>query len=268
VATTELDMVFIDEASQSDVRGLIALARWSSDSFHKRHSSFPPPASRADLPSIGVACRSRPRGAAADRVRNSQEGETMNGNVKTINGLNTTQMVETINAIKAQPALARFQFRNRNQWIDGGENRSAIQSFYGAGREDDSRTKPFVFVNGEPPVLLGNNEGANPVEFLLHALAGCVTTTFILHAAARGIRIESVSTEMEGDIDLRGLLGLDDSVSPGYEQVRIKMDIKADCSDQELDELLAYSRDHSPVCNTVCRPVPVVVERVISVAAG
>ena len=192
----------------------------------------------------------------------------MSDNVKKLNGLNTTQMVETIEAIKAQPTLAHFQFRNRNQWIDGGENRSTIQSFYGAGREDDSRTEPFVFVNGEPPVLLGNNEGANPVEFLLHALVGCVTTTFILHAAARGIRIESVSTEMEGDIDLHGLLGLDDSVSPGYEQIRIKMDIKADCSDQELDELLAYSRDHSPVCNTVCRPVPVVVERVTSVAAG
>ncbi len=96
------------------------------------------------------------------------------------------------------------------RWVDGGENRSTIQGFYGAGQEDSSRTKAFEFVNGEPPVLLGNNEGANPVEFLLHALAGCVTTTFVLHAAARGIRIDSISTKMEGDIDLHGLLGLDD----------------------------------------------------------
>jgi uncharacterized OsmC-like protein len=177
-------------------------------------------------------------------------------------------MSKTINTLKAQPELARFQFRNRNEWLGGGANRSTIQGFYGAGREDDSRRKPFVFVNGEPPVLLGNNEGANPVEFLLHALAGCVTTTLILHAAARGIRIESVSTEMDGDIDLRGLLGLDDSVSPGYEQIRIRMDVKADCSDEELDDLLAYSRDHSPVCTTVCRPVPVIVERVRGVATA
>jgi uncharacterized OsmC-like protein len=185
----------------------------------------------------------------------------MSSEAKEINGLDTAQMKGTIEAIQAQPALARFQFRNRNQWVDGGENRSTIQGFYGAGVEDSSRTKPFEFVNGEPPVLLGDNEGANPVEFLLHALAGCVTTTFVLHAAARGIRVDSVSTAMEGDIDLHGLLGLDDSVSPGYEQIRIKMDIKADCSDKELDELLAYTKDHSPVCNTVCRPVPVVVER-------
>ena len=89
-----------------------------------------------------------------------------------------------------------------------------------------------------------------------------------MHAAARGIRIESISTEMDGDIDLHGLLGLDDSVSPGYEQIRMKMDIKADCSDEELDKLLAYTREHSPVCNTVCRPVPVTVERAVSVTAG
>jgi uncharacterized OsmC-like protein len=116
-------------------------------------------------------------------------------------------------------------------------------------------------------VLLGNNEGANPVEFLLHALAGCVTTTLILHASARGIRIESVSTEMEGEIDLQGLLGLDESVSPGYESISMKMDIKADCSDEELDDLLAFVRMHSPVCTTVCRPVPVVVERVTAMAS-
>jgi len=185
----------------------------------------------------------------------------MSQDAKKLNGLDTTQMVDTINLIKSQPPIARFQFRNSNRWIDGGANRSTIQGFYGAGQEDSSRTKPFEFVNGEPPVLLGNNEGANPVEFLLHALAGCVTTTLVLHATARGIKIESISTEMDGDIALHGLLGLDDSISPGYEQIRIKMDIQADCSDEELDALLAYTKDHSPVCNTVCRPVPVVVER-------
>jgi uncharacterized OsmC-like protein len=186
---------------------------------------------------------------------------------KKVNGLDTQQMFETIEAIKGQPTLARFQFRNSNRWIDGGHNRSTIQGFYGPGKEDDSRTEPFVFDNGEPPVLLGNNEGANPVEFLLHALAGCVTTTLVLHAAARGIRIESIQTELEGEIDLQGLLGLDDSVSPGYEQIRMMLDIEADCSDEELDDLLAFTRKHSPVCETVCRPVPVTVERVVAARA-
>jgi uncharacterized OsmC-like protein len=178
------------------------------------------------------------------------------------NGLDVDAMHRTIANLKDDPTLARFEFRARNRWIGGGENRSVIRDFYGAGQEDESRTADFEFTNGEPPVLLGNNEGANPVEFLLHALAGCVTTTTVLHAAARGIAIRSLSTELEGTIDLQGLLDLDPSVPAGYEQIRIRMSIEADCSDAELDELLAFTQRHSPVCNTVCRPVPVVLERV------
>jgi uncharacterized OsmC-like protein len=179
-----------------------------------------------------------------------------------VNGLDMQVAFATVDAIKADPNLARFQFRARNNWISGGENRSTIRDFYGAGREDDSRGQPFQFTNGEPPVLLGNNEGANPVEFLLHALAGCVTTTLVLHAAVRGITIRSLSSELEGDLDLRGLLGLDDSVAPGYEHIRIRLDIEADCSEAELEDLLTVAQAHSPVCNTVCRPVPVTIERV------
>jgi uncharacterized OsmC-like protein len=179
-----------------------------------------------------------------------------------VNGLDMQAAMATIAAIRDNPMLGQFQFRARNRWFNGGENRSTIRDFYGAGREDDSRDRDFTFTNGEPPVLLGDNEGANPVEFLLHALAGCVTTTTVLHAAARGITIHSLSTELEGDLDVQGLLGLDDSVSPGYRQIRIRMHIEADCSDEELDELLRYAQGHSPVCTTVCRPVPVTIERV------
>jgi uncharacterized OsmC-like protein len=179
-----------------------------------------------------------------------------------INGLNVQSAMDTIAALKADKSLAKFQFRARNMWINGGENRSTIRDFYGAGQEDASRASSFEFTNGEPPVLLGSNEGANPVEFLLHALAGCVTTTFILHAMARGITIRELSTELKGDIDLRGLLGLDESVPAGYERIGIRMNVKADCSEKELDDLLRYAQQHSPVCNTVCRPVPVVIERV------
>ena len=119
-----------------------------------------------------------------------------------VNGLDLQKMVETVNALKANPALAKFEFRARNRWVSGGENRSTIKEFFCAGAEDTSRQATFEFTNGEPPVLLGHNEGANPVEFLLHALAGCVTTTTVLHAAARGIEIESLSTTLVGDIDL------------------------------------------------------------------
>jgi len=180
----------------------------------------------------------------------------------TRNGLNLEQMQQTVMNLQDDPQLARFEFRASNRWISGGENRSSIQGFYGAGVEDSSRTRPFVFTNGEPPVLLGNNEGANPVEYLLHALAGCITTTTVLHAAARGITIHSISTELSGDIDVQGLLDLNAEVPVGYQGITINMVIEADCSEGELDELLAFSKDHSPVCSTVCRPVPVTLNRV------
>jgi len=180
---------------------------------------------------------------------------------RTLNGLDMGALVATVAAVKDDPSLGRFKFRARNRWIGGGENRSTIQGFYGAGREDDSRAEPFVFTNGEPPVLLGANEGANPVEFLLHALAGCVTTTIVLHAAARGIRVKRLATELVGTLDLQGLLALDAGVPAGYRDIRIAMDIDADCTEGELDALVEFAREHSPVCNTVCRPVPVRIER-------
>ena len=180
---------------------------------------------------------------------------------KNLNGLDLTAMHETLANLKDDPTLARFEFRARNRWIQGGENRATIRDFYGAGQEDTSRSEPFEFTNGEPPVLLGANEGANPVEFLLHALAGCVTTTTVLHAAARGIEIRSLSTELSGTMDLQGLLDLDPDATVGYEEIRIRMHIEADCSEEELDSLIGFAREHSPVCNTVCRPVPVIVER-------
>lgn len=180
----------------------------------------------------------------------------------TLNGLNLEQMQQTVMALQDDAQLARFEFRASNQWISGGENRSSIQGFYGAGVEDSSRSRPFLFTNGEPPVLLGNNEGANPVEYLLHALAGCLTTTTVLHATARGITIHSMSTELSGDIDVQGLLDLDARAPVGYQGITVNVRIEADCNDDELDALLAFSKDHSPVCSSVCRPVPITLHRV------
>ena len=140
-----------------------------------------------------------------------------------LNGLDVQAALDTIAAVKADKALARFQFRVRNRWVDGAENRSTIQGFYGAGREDTSRSKAFEYVHDEPPVLLGHNAGANPGESLLHALAGCITTTIVLHAMARGIVVRRLSTEILGDVDVRGVLGLDELVNPGFEQIRVRL---------------------------------------------
>src|SRR5688500_11893762 len=103
--------------------------------------------------------------------------QTATAEQKIVNGVNVSQLADTIEAIKDQPALAEFQCRATNRRIDGGHNRTTIKSFYGAGQEDTSRSAPFVLEADEPPVLLGEDQGANPVEYVLSALAACLTTS-------------------------------------------------------------------------------------------
>ena len=130
---------------------------------------------------------------------------------KNINGVDVSRLSETIEAIKANPELAKFRFRARNKWIYGGHNRTEIKDFYGASKEDTSRTESFVMDADEPPILLGEDKGANPVEYVLTALAACLTTSMVYHAAARGIKIEEVESRLEGDLDLHGFY-YDDSI--------------------------------------------------------
>ena len=179
---------------------------------------------------------------------------------KVVNGVDVERLMGTIKAVKAEPALAKFTFRADNQWIQGGHNRSQVQNFYGAGQEDTSRTKPFVLDNDEPDVLLGGDAGANPVEQVLHGLAGCLTTSLVYHAAAKGIVIEEVESKFEGDIDLRGFLGLSKDVRNGYENIRVTMRIKADVSDEQIAELGRMAQGLSPVFDTISNPVAVQVK--------
>jgi uncharacterized OsmC-like protein len=159
----------------------------------------------------------------------------------------------TIHAIQQNSGLAAAQFRTVNRWVNGGHNRSMIQGFYVAGQEDTTRAVPFVLDADEPPVLLGNDRGANPVEFVLHALAACLTTSLVYHAAARGIRIESVESKLEGDLDLQGFLGLSDHVRRGYKDIRVHFIVESDASAEQLQELTKFS----PVYDIVSNPVPV-----------
>ncbi|HWO72737.1 MAG TPA: OsmC family protein, partial [Dehalococcoidia bacterium] len=138
------------------------------------------------------------------------------------NGVNVSQLTETVEAIKRQPELARFSFRARTVWETGGRSRTTIKGFYGAGQEDTSREAPFTLIGDEPPVLLGGNAGPNAVEAVLHAIASCLTVGFIYNAAAMGIEVRALDYELEGDLDLHGFLGLSDSVRPGYKGISVK----------------------------------------------
>jgi uncharacterized OsmC-like protein len=176
-----------------------------------------------------------------------------------VNGVNVEQLMGTINAIQKNPDLARFQFRAKNEWLNGGHSRTTIQDFFGAGQEDTSRSQPFILEGDEPPVLLGANAGPNAVEAVLHALTSCLSVGFIYNAAAQGIQVESLSFELEGDLDLRAFLGLSDQVRPGYENIRLTYRVKSDAPREKLEELCEYVQKTSPVLDIITNPVPVTI---------
>jgi len=167
----------------------------------------------------------------------------------TVNGIHMETLQGTVTAIEQEPDLGQCRFRARNKWLGGNHNCTTITGFYGA-RQEIAHKQPFELHADEPPILAGGDEGANPVEHLLNALAACVTTSMVAHAAVRGIHIEELESELEGDIDLRGFLGLSSDVPKGFTDIRIKFRVRADIDNMDrLKRLTAYS----PVFNTITR---------------
>jgi len=173
------------------------------------------------------------------------------------NGVNTEQMYGTLDAIKADPSLCIFQYRAHNHWIDGAHNRSTIKGFYGAGQEDTTRDAAFTLDAGEPAVLLGVDTGPNPAEALLHALAACLTTTLVYVAAARKVRLTEVESTLEGDMDVRGCLGLTDEVRNGFNRIRVNFKVKGDAPPEKLREVVERAQARSAVFDMVSHGVPV-----------
>jgi len=173
-----------------------------------------------------------------------------------INGINIPHLQETVSLIQSQPELARFEFGFDNQWLDGPRTSSIVRSIFGAG-QTHRHLNPIELKSDEPTVLLGSDRNANPGEYLMHALAACVTSAIVFHAAARGVAIEAIESTIEGNVDLQGFLGLDENVRNGFEQIRMKIRIKADVPDTDLQELCDLGPKFSPVFDSLTRGVPV-----------
>jgi uncharacterized OsmC-like protein len=164
-----------------------------------------------------------------------------------INGIDIDTLMSTVNAVKSEPALGACKFRARNAWLGGAHNRTTVSGFYGA-KQEFAHNQPFHMDADEPAILAGNDSAANPVEHLLHALASCLTTSIVAHAAVRGIAVEEVESELEGDIDLRGFFGLAPNVPKGFTDIRVRFTVKARLEDlPRLRELVTFS----PVFNTL-----------------
>ncbi len=174
------------------------------------------------------------------------------------NGVDTATLFATLDAVKANPEIAKFQFRATNRWVSGTHNQSTIHGFYGAMQEM-THQQAHVYDADHPAVLVGTDNAPTPAEFVLHALAACLTSGLANIAAARGVNLTEVTSTVEGDIDLLGILGLSDEVRNGYEQIKVSFKIRGD-DPEKLRQVVEQSRKRSAVFDVVTNGVPVAIE--------
>jgi uncharacterized OsmC-like protein len=177
----------------------------------------------------------------------------------TRNGVDTATLFATLDAVKGAPEAARFQFRAHNEWISGTHSRGTIYGFYGVGAER-THERSFTFDADHPAVLVGKDNGPSPAEHLLLALAACLTAGLVNIAAARGVKLTEVRSEVAGDIDLNGVLGLDPSVRNGFENIVVRFTVKGDAPAKKLRQIVEQSRDRSAVFDVITNGVPVAIE--------
>jgi uncharacterized OsmC-like protein len=173
------------------------------------------------------------------------------------NGVDVATLFATVDAVRAQPEAAQFQFRASNRWVSGTHSRGYIQGFFGVGAEDTSREEPFVLNADHPTVLVGSDQGPTPVEYLLHALAACLTAGIGNISAARKVTLHRVQSSVEGDIDLQGILGLDPDVRNGFKAVRVHFEIEADASPEVIEEIVSQAVARSAVYDVLTNGLPI-----------
>jgi uncharacterized OsmC-like protein len=174
-----------------------------------------------------------------------------------LNGVSVDKLFGIMDAVKTNSDIAKFNFRAKGNWISGAHSRTIIKDFFGAG-QTHSRKETFVLDKDEPYVLLGTDTGANPGEYALAALNGCLTSALVYHAAAKGIQIDEIETTLDGDVNLLGFLGMDESVRNGYKKINVAFKIKADnVTDEQLNELVLLAQRRSPVFDNISNPTPI-----------
>jgi uncharacterized OsmC-like protein len=179
----------------------------------------------------------------------------MSNAVATLNGVDRATLFATLDAVKQAPAAAHFQFRAHNEWVDGTHSRSTITDFFGVG-DERAHGREFVFDADHPAVLVGQDNGPTPVEFILHALASCLTAGMANIAAARKVRLTEVRSTVSGDIDLNGILGLQD-VRNGYQKVTVKFTVAGNAPESVLREIVEQSRRRSAVYDVITNGVDI-----------
>jgi len=172
------------------------------------------------------------------------------------NGVAIDAIREARQAMTDNPEAAKFTWRARNRWVTGTHSVSSFEDYFGA-TEEQSHKRVFTFDTDHPELFAAEDNGPTPVEFLLHALAGCLTAGIASVAANRGVKLTKVTSTVEGDMDLRGILGIDKQVRNGYSSIRISFDVAGEASEEELQAIVAQSRARSAVYDVITSAVDV-----------
>ena len=170
-----------------------------------------------------------------------------------VNGIDTEQVVSLVTKVAEDESYGEFQFRAKNNWINGSRSRTSIQSFFAGGEENRDRSEALTVDADQPTFLAGKNTAPNAVEHYLHSLTSCLNTTLVYHASVQGIELDEVKVSAEGDMNVRGYFGISDKVNKGYEHIHVAMQVKSPANIETLTALAM----HSPVYEMVSRAIPV-----------
>lgn len=175
------------------------------------------------------------------------------------NGVNVEALLGAREAMTQMREAAQFKWRARNEWVNGTHSRTTIHDFFGAGAEQ-SHVKAFTYDADHPEIFAAADNGVTPVEFVLHALASCLTAGVAAVAQNRGVQLRSVSSTLEGDMDLAGILGIDRETRNGFSQIRVTFAVDADATPGEVEAIVEQSTRRSAVYDILTNQVEVVVE--------
>lgn len=175
------------------------------------------------------------------------------------NGVNVGALLEAREALTSAPEAAQFKWRATCQWVNGTHSRSTIERFFGLGEEQSHRTA-FEYDTDHPEIFASEDNGATPVELVLAGLAGCLTAGIAAVAQNREIQLRSVKATLEGGMDIQGILGIDPEVRNGFDGIKVRYEIGADATSDEIEALVAQSQKRSAVYDVITNPTNVVVE--------
>jgi len=175
------------------------------------------------------------------------------------NGVNVQALLDAREALKDAPDATKFKWRASCKWLNGTHSRTSVQGFHGLGQEQKHKAT-YSFEADHPEIFAAEDNSITPVEFLLVGLASCLTAGIAAVAQNRGIQLRSIEADVEGSMDIQGILGMDSDVRNGYDDIKVKFKIDADAPRKEIEALVAQSQKRSAVFDAITNPTNVLVE--------